>query len=267
MLGKNVRKRVVMVFAALITVAMQSLAGLLDTVERISPSVVGVGTAFPERVPTGGRPVRQLLGTGFAVRAQSLNVIITNAHVVARELDVERGEQIAVFVGRGGTAEQRFADVLAVDYQHDLAVLGYEGPAIPPMMLAPAGTARVGERVAFTGFPIGGVLGLYAATHEGIVSAITPIARAADRGGDLTPVQIARLRDPYEVYQLDAIAYPGNSGSAVYRSDSGEVIGILNSVFVKESRESVLSRPSGIAYAVPVKYLKPLLASVVKAVD
>ncbi|MDP5072164.1 MAG: serine protease, partial [Congregibacter sp.] len=67
------------------------------------------------------------------------------------------------------------------------------------------------------------------------------------------------LRRPFDVYQLDAIAYPGNSGSAVYRVITGEVIGVMNSVFVKESRETLLSAPSGISFAIPVKHLRALL--------
>jgi hypothetical protein len=41
----------------------------------------------------------------------------------------------------------------------------------------------------------------------------------------------------------------------LYDAQSGEVVGILNKVFVKESKESVLEKPSGISYAIPVKYL------------
>jgi S1-C subfamily serine protease len=39
----------------------------------------------------------------------------------------------------------------------------------------------------------------------------------------------------------------------------GEVIGIINMVFVKESKESVLSKPSGISFAIPVRFLRELL--------
>jgi S1-C subfamily serine protease len=57
------------------------------------------------------------------------------------------------------------------------------------------------------------------------------------------------------IYQLDITAYPGNSGSPLYSAENGEVLGILNKVFVKESKETVLEKPSGISYAIPVKYL------------
>jgi S1-C subfamily serine protease len=232
---------------------------LPDLLERLTPSVVGVGAAYPARVPTGGRPPRRLMGTGFIVQAGGQSVVVTNAHVIPDDLDSDGREQLAIFSGRGATGEQRFATLLRSDPQHDLAILAYEGPRLPPMTLASDDRVRPGERVAFTGFPIGAVLGLYPTTHEGIVSVITPMARVADRGRDLSAVQLQRMRNPFDVYQLDAIAYPGNSGSAVYRVETGEVIGVMNSVFVKESRESLLSAPSGISYAIPVQHLRVLL--------
>ena len=63
----------------------------------------------------------------------------------------------------------------------------------------------------------------------------------------------------YSVFQLDATAYPGNSGSPVYDVASGEVVGIVNSVFVKGTKESALSAPSGITYAIPASKLIDLL--------
>ena len=61
------------------------------------------------------------------------------------------------------------------------------------------------------------------------------------------------------LYQLDATAFPGNSGSPVYEPATGRVIGIINKVIVKDTKESALSSPSGISYAVPVKYILKLL--------
>jgi S1-C subfamily serine protease len=99
-------------------------------------------------------------------------------------------------------------------------------------------------------------------THRGIVSAITPIAIPQANSRDLNPALIRRLAtDPFRVYQLDATAYPGNSGSPLYDPATGEVIGVLNMVFVKSTKEKVLSDPSGISYAIPVEYLHRLIAS------
>jgi S1-C subfamily serine protease len=70
---------------------------------------------------------------------------------------------------------------------------------------------------------------------------------------------LKRMRNPYSVYQLDATAYPGNSGSAMYDMKTGHVLGIINKVFVQGTKEAVISNPSGITYAIPVKYLHKIL--------
>ena len=240
-------------------VCAQSLPDVIDEVTR---SVVGVGAAYPPRAPTSGNPTRRLLGSGFVVRLSGRTFVATNAHVIPDQLDENGREALAIFLTGENSSQMRFAKIAALDESHDLALLSYEGADLPTMKLSTQ-VARPGERVAFTGFPIGAVLGLYPSTQEGIISAVTPIARPVDRDHDLSPLHLRRLRDPFNVYQLDAIAYPGNSGSAVYLQENGAVIGIVNSVYVKETRESLLSAPSGIAYAIPVEHLIRLANSVV----
>jgi S1-C subfamily serine protease len=66
----------------------------------------------------------------------------------------------------------------------------------------------------------------------------------------------------YRVFQLDAVAYPGNSGSPVYHPETGAVVAIVNSVFVKATKESLLAQPSGITYAIPAQKLQELLDGV-----
>lgn len=233
---------------------------LPSIIDAVRPSIVGVGTTYPARQPIGDARPNQLLGTGFAVGDGS--IVATNYHVLPELLDYENRQALAVFVGRGREARVRLAEVIAKDRKHDLALLRIEGDSLPALALGGGGDVQEGEMMVFTGFPIGAVLGLFPVTHRGIVSSITPAARTADNAADLSPAQLRRMRNPFNVFQLDAIAYPGNSGSPVYRESSGEVIGVLNSVFIKESREAILERPSGISYAIPVKWLKALLQSV-----
>ena len=122
---------------------------------------------------------------------------------------------------------------------------------------------REGEQFLLTGFPIGTVLGLYAATHRAMVAAITPIAIPPPDAAKLDAALIRRLQSgAFPVFQLDATSYPGNSGSPVYDTASGEVVGVLNMVFVKGAKESALTNPSGISYAIPSKYLQSLIGAV-----
>ena len=151
-----------------------------DVVDRIRPAVVAVGAAYPRRQPIGDRPPYRVRGTGFAV-LDGLH-IVTNDHVLPDKLDTDRRETIAVFVGRGRHAEVRPATLLARDEEHDLALLGITGAALAPIPFGDDRPVREGESIAITGFPIGAVLGFFPATHRGYVAALTPMARAADRG-------------------------------------------------------------------------------------
>lgn len=226
---------------------------LPETLAEIKPGIVAVGTFMPTRSPRG-----VFLGTGFAVGDGSL--IATNAHVLPKSLDVGHMEEIAVFVRRDGKAEMAYTKKMAVDLTHDLAILKISGQGrLPPLKLGAVEQVREGQLYAFTGYPIGMVLGLFPVTHRGIVSAITPMVIPQLSAKQLNKKMLKRLRDPYNVFQLDATAYPGNSGSPLYDVTTGDVVGIINKVFVKESKETVLSNPSGITYAIPINHLKSLL--------
>ena len=251
----------VKLLCGLIAWALSSGAALAselpDTIEKIRSSVVAVGTVTPVKgVHKKGPPVK-FRGTGFIVG--NGRQVITNHHVIPEAIDVENKENLAIFTGRGKQAKAHKARVVRSDPDHDLALLEITGAPLPVMKLGNGTTVREGGEVAVTGFPIGMVLGLYPVTHKGIIAAITPIVIPAISSRTLTARQIKRMRNPVEVAQLDIVAYPGNSGSPVYNIETGKVIGVVNSVFVKGTKESVLERPSGIGYAIPVKYVHELL--------
>lgn len=247
-----------LVFGVWLTPAGAQPATLPDVIDLVRPAIVGVGTVEATR-----RPPSRLLGSGFAVADGTL--VITNAHVVPLALDTERREFLAVFTGRGRQAQTRVAEVLAKDERHDLAVLGLDGEPLPALVIGDAAKVREGTAIAFTGFPIGAVLGLYPVTHTGIVSALTPIIIPARDARELTVEDIRFLREPFEVLQLDATAYPGNSGSPVYDVRSGEVVGVVNQVFVKGKKEDVLKDPSAITYAIPATHIGPLVERAIAA--
>lgn len=228
---------------------------LPDIIDKIKPAIVAVGAFQKTR-----RPPSIFRGTGFVI-ADGLHVV-TNAHVVPEKLDVEKKEVVAVFIGKANLVEVREATKVVEDLDHDLAILKITGRPITPMTLGDANRVREGEVYAFTGFPIGMVLGLNAVTHRGIVSAITPVVIPQLTAQLLEKKIVSRLTAPYNVFQLDATAYPGNSGSPLYHPDTGHVVGIINKVFIQESKETVIQKPSGISYAIPINHLQDLLKKI-----
>ena len=226
---------------------------LVRTIENVKPSIVGIGTVQKTRSP----PVN-FLGTGFVVD-DGLHVV-TNAHVVPEVLDIANNESYTVITGKGKQAEFRVAVIAAIDKEHDLALLKITGPALPSMKLGDADKVREGQMLAFTGFPIGMILGLYPVTHRAMVSSITPIVLPARNSRQLDAKLINQLqKSAYVVFQLDGTAYPGNSGSPLYDPETGLVYGVINMVFVKGKKEAALSNPSGITYAIPGNYIRELL--------
>jgi S1-C subfamily serine protease len=173
--------------------------------------------------------------------------------------DTEKKETRAVFLGRDRQVGVRTAKLVALDRTRDLAVLRIEGDPLPALKLGDSGTAREGWQMYFTGYPIGLVLGLNASTHRAGLAAIIPIFTPVPRAAQLNARTLRQANDAFQVFELDAIAYPGNSGSPVWHPETGEVYGVVNSVYVKGAKEAALSAPSGISYAIPAKYVRELL--------
>jgi S1-C subfamily serine protease len=226
-----------------------------ETIARVKPSIVAGGTFERERAPAF-----EFRGTGFAV--DDGKTIATNAHVLPELLDPAKKETVAVLVATAaGEPQMRAAKTVAIDKEVDLALLRIDGAPLPPLRLAEGDTVREGQEVLLTGFPLGPILGFHPATHRGMIAAITPIAIPQRRAAELDAAVVRRLaRGVFPVYQLDATAYPGNSGSPVYDAATGAVVGIVNMVFVKGMKESAVTHPSGITYAVPSEHLRKLLS-------
>ena len=252
-----VRRGFVLAAASAALPAWADLPALIATVRA---SVLPVGTYSATDSPRFG-----FRGTGFVVGDGKL--VATNFHVLAAGADSDSGPRMAVLRGRGPEgAEVRAARVVATDREHDLALLRFEGEALPALRLGET-AAREGQTIALMGFPIGGTLGFAPVTHHGIVASLTTVALPAANARQLDARAVARLRGDgnFEVIQLDATAYPGNSGGPVFDVESGAVIGLVNMVLVKGSRESALSSPTGISYAIPVRHLAELLQPVPQA--
>ena len=115
--------------------------------------------------------------------------------------------------------------------------------------------------MAFMGFPIGGALGFSPVTHRGTISSIAAAALPTPTAQQLNEKTIRSLRsgESFTVFQLDGTAYPGNSGGPLFDPETGDVIGVVNMVFIKGTRESALTNPSGITYAIPSRHVLDML--------
>jgi S1-C subfamily serine protease len=236
----------------LAVLAQPALAGLPETITRIKPGILGIGTVQLTRRPAG-----QFTGTGFVV-GDGLHAI-TNVHVLPAQIDRDHKEFLAVLTDAGAQEGVREATVVSTDPDHDVALLRFKGSPLPALKLGDSDRVREGEHFVFTGFPIGMALGMRPVTHQALVSAVTPIVLPQISARTLDPKMVQRLGSPYNVFQLDATAYPGNSGSPLYHPETGQVVGIINKVFVKETKENLLKEPSGITYAIPSKFAAALL--------
>jgi S1-C subfamily serine protease len=258
---------------ALLTLAVQASAGaalswaraaasaqaseLRALVARARPSVLPIGTYSATASPRFG-----FRGSGFVIGDGQL--VVTNAHVLPTEPLAESGQRLAVLGQAAAPGREagdlRFATLVVQDRARDLALLRLDGAPLPPLALADNERAAEGRSIVLMGFPIGGALGFATVSHRGIIASMTTVALPAANAAQLDPRAVMRLRaGNLEVLQLDATAYPGNSGGPVLDADTGEVVGIVNMVLVRGSRESALSAPTGITYAIPVRYLRVLL--------
>jgi serine protease Do len=244
------------IFFALVCLFFSSLAvaqqtqSLPESIKKIAPSVVGIAIYAPieSKAP-------QILGTGFVVG--NGKYIVTNYHVVSKDLDPTIVQNFVALSGTGPNPALHKMKIVAIDPVHDIAILSID-KTLPALKLANDALVDPGTSVFFTGFPIGAVLGLYPATHQGIIAAVTPDVNPASNANQLTLQMLDRLKTPFLIYQLDATAYPGNSGSPVFNRNNNEVVAIINKVFVSEGKESALTNPSGISYAIPIRDLRKL---------
>ena len=235
-------------------------AEMVDAIGKVKPAVVIVGT-----YKATNSPRFSLRGTGFVVlsdKQATSQLVVTNAHVLpqAEQLDLDAALVVQVRVG-GSELQMRSATVIEVDKVHDLALLRMDGPGVAGLNVRDSDDVREGLAVAFMGFPIGGALGFSPVTHRAMISSITAAALPSASANQLNTQVIRSLRssNAFDIFQLDGTAYPGNSGGPLFDPLNGDVLGVVNMVFIKGTRESALTHPSGISYAIPSRFVLQLM--------
>jgi serine protease Do len=147
-----------------------------------------------------------------------------------------------------------------MDRSRDVAVLRIDGPPLPALRLGSRELAAEGTSIALIGFPVGGQLGMIPVTHRGLLSSVANVVMPTPSARHLDSRAVMQLREGgFAIYQLDATAYPGNSGGPLLDAETGQVIGVMSMVLAKGSRETAISHPSGISYAIPIRHVLDLL--------
>jgi len=233
----------------------EPFAGLPDTVARIRAAVAAVGTYNP-----ANHPPMEFSASGFFVDDRGF--FLTAHHVVEGIEKQGRLPHLRIFMHTLDDRRGVPATVVARDPTHDLALLKAQGDAYPTLRIGDSTRVREGQPIALMGFPLGFLLGLHPSTNSGIISGVCPIAEPAVNTRQLDPETIEALRNPFSVFQLDATAYPGNSGGPIFDPRTGLVLGIVNRAFIQKTKEKVVA--SGISYAMPIHYAKPMLDGALK---
>ena len=225
-------------------------------IAQVKPSIVAVGTF--ERLRN---PEFRFLGTGFAVGNGS--IVATNSHVVPEALDSARYEVMAIALRAPDHSMQiRVARKVASDPSADLALLSIDGPPLPALRIGQLGTRARGRHLAVHRIP--DRPGPGAVSGDQSRDDLLDHADRHPRGPCRTSSMRARSADWRQARFLSSSSMappiPATAEARCTSRGTGEVVGIVNMVFVKGTKEAALTNPSGISYAIPADKLSDLLA-------
>jgi serine protease Do len=202
---------------------------LIETIERVSPSVVNINTVrlvhdyYMNVVPLRG------MGSGLIIDADGM--ILTNNHIVEQSESIE----VTLFDGRKFQGK-----LIGTDRLTDIAVVKIEGKDMPAVRLGDSDTVKVGQMAIAIGNPFGFFLQGPTVT-VGVISALNRTIQA-DQG-------------VFEnLIQTDAHINPGNSGGPLVNI-KGEVIGV-NSANIPFAQ--------GIGFSIPISLARRIADELIK---
>lgn len=155
-------------------------------------------------------------GTGFLLHSDGY--ILTNQHVI------NGAKKITVSGINGEYSLKVNADLIAIDYQNDLALLKINSSLItfpePPYSLVKSKENIQGTSIFALGYPIKEIMGDEIKVTDGIINSTSG------------------YKGSIAQFQFSAAIQPGNSGGPLL-NDKGQVIGIVTAKLNTEKMESV----------------------------
>jgi serine protease Do len=243
----------VLFFAGEKVSAQQYGTSLVETLKKVKPAIIAVGTYHPLSKP----PVK-FFGTGFVYSTNGY--AITAAHVINAISEKDDIDNLNVFFPETGNSRKIRAKIVVESQKYDLSIIKLVGSNFDYVNLGDSSKVEEGQSIALCGYPYGPVFGLYPTTQTGIISNISPMAIPVQNSSLLTNRMIMALNNRYTIFQLDCTAFPGNSGGPLFLPQTGEIIGVLNSGFIRITKENK-QVSTGISYAIPINYVKELMES------
>lgn len=210
---------------------------VIDVIETALPAVVSVEMDHWGYNPWSGELfVGKSIGTGFFINQKGH--LITNAHVIETSFQTRTGTPDPVITWRteDGIEVVTTAEVLAVDYKRDIALLKLRNSQSSPAYLefGSSDDLKLGTSVIALGHPLGEKW-----------SASTGIISGKNREWTYTDVTLLQTTAPIN---------PGNSGGPLLDKD-GKVIG-MNVGIKTSSWDPVFT---GLGYSIPEKIINEFL--------
>jgi len=240
------------------------MPGLVESYERVRKGIIAFAPKYPEMIRAGAIPFEFIFGTGFVV---SESLVATNAHVVEEfknmpgYTDSDKAVVAIIFVRRPGGMAPILLNVTDGVMVKGVKTTGaYFGPARPDIGIAALDCKGLadfvlplkldaiaeGAAVATSGFPMGPLLlhlegqldHISPTLQTGVISATLPFPGAKPHG-----------------YLMNVMVQGGASGSPVFLSETGEVIGLINSRLYEDGKMT----PTNFANVVPSFILNGVL--------
>jgi len=254
------------------------MTGLVESYKKIKGSIVAF---VPKYVPVTSDESPPLfppiIGTGFVAREDG--IIVTNDHVVrafgkvfrppeSRDDDwpvyaillhaIPAGQlQIPLeILGAAVISEFTPGNIYYGPPSPDVAFVHVKVRELTPIRISDLDDISEGAEVATAGFP----MGTDALTAPGYLHQITPTLQ---RGIVSAVLPFASTRP--HAFTINVMTQGGASGSPVFDSSSGEVLGVLyaglNDLGLTEAKD-LYRQPTNISYVVPSHYVRYLLAKI-----
>lgn len=172
-------------------------------------------------------------GSGFFVSNDGH--ILTNYHVI--ESAAAGGFNVTVTTHDGSVYVGR---IVGTEEVRDLALIKIEKEGTEPVTFGNSDAVSVGDEVYAVGNPYG------------VLEFSMTVGHVSGIGRQIATEETEEM---YQMLQIDANVYSGNSGGPVYDAD-GNVIGIVSARYSTEGME-------GIGFAIPVNDASPIIAELV----